>query len=242
MLLGLPPVFGLPRRSRKPQNKAATLVVEAGKPGCTVDVDSTPRGSTGADGNLTLKDLEPGDHYVHVHCANEAETSHFISPQPGGQAVIQAKTSGQGNGQGEPSTLEAAESKMELETIVRRAADERAEGRFDEAVKDLRYASTLDPENPDLHRELGITFLLEKDWERARVEILEALRHDPDDAEAHSNLGDALQRLGEYKAALDQYRLAEHLDPGDDSYRQHYMEALEKFAVEQAETKHKKKK
>ncbi|MGH9432528.1 MAG: tetratricopeptide repeat protein [Terriglobia bacterium] len=233
-------LFGRPRRSKKPQNATASIIVETGKAGCSVDVDSTPSGTTGLKGNLTVRGVEPNDHYVHVHCPDEVETSSFVSPQPGGKAVVQPKPPGVGS-DGESAALQVAESKMELQTIVRRAADERAEGRFDEAVKDLRYAATLDPENPDLHRELGITFLLEKDWQRARIEILEALRHDPNDADAHSNLGYTLERLGKYKAALDQYRIATHLDPAEDSYRQHYLEALEKYAVQQAAVKQKKK-
>lgn len=234
-------LYGLPGRRPKPQTATAAVVVEAGKANCAVDVDSVPSGTTGSTGSLTVKGIDAGGHYVHVRCPGEAQTTNFVSPTPGEKAVVQPKAPGAEETDGDSSPLQRAESKMELRTIVRKAADERAEGRFDEAVKDLRYASTLDPENPDLHRELGITFLLEKDWQPARVEMLEALRHDPDDADAHSNLAFALERLGDYKDSLDQYRIATHLDPEDDSYRQHYLEVLGKFAVQQDALKHKKK-
>ena len=234
-------LYGRPRKSKPPQSATAAIVIETGKPGCSVDVDSIPSGVTGPKGSLTVGDVEASDHYVHVRCPGQAEITSFVSLQPGEKTVVTPKGSGVEGSDGDSAALQLAESKMELQTIVRRAGDERAEGRFDAAVKDLRYAATLDPENPDLHRELGITFLLEKDWQRARVEILEALRHDPNDAEARSNLGYALERLGRYKGALDQYRMATHLDPDEDSYRQHYMEALEKYSVQQAQGKRKKK-
>ncbi len=239
----LPPgaLYGRPRRRRKPPNATSTIVVETGKANCAVDVDSIPSGITTATGSLTVKGIDPNDHYVHVRCPGDPETTSFVTVKAGEKAVVRPKASGTGGNEGDSAALQAAESKTELRTIVRRAADERSDGKFDEAVKDLRYASTLDPENPDLHRELGITFLLEKDWQRARIEMLEALRHDPDDADAHSNLAEALERLGLYKMALDQYRIATHLDPTDDSYRQHYLEALGKYAVQQGELKHKKK-
>jgi Flp pilus assembly protein TadD len=88
-----------------------------------------------------------------------------------------------------------------------------------------------------LHRELGITFLLAKDWKRARVEMLEALKHDPDDADAHNGLGYALEKLGELEPALREYRTATHLEPDDPSYRQHYIEALAKLSAQKAEKK-----
>ena len=232
---------GLPRRRPKAPTATASIVVDAGKANCAVDVDSVPGGTTGSTGSLTVKGIEAGGHYVHVRCPGEAESTNFISPKPGEKAEVQPKAPGAPGTDGNPTPLQRAESKTELRTIVQRASDERADGRFDEAVKDLRYAATLDPENPDLHRELGITFLLQKEWQPARVEMLEALRHDPDDADAHSNLGFALERLGDYKDSLDQYRIATHLDPEDDSYRQHYMEVLGKFAVQQDALKHKKR-
>jgi Flp pilus assembly protein TadD len=110
----------------------------------------------------------------------------------------------------------------------------RSHGRLEEAVRELREATKLDPENSDLHRELGITFLLDKDWKRARVEMLEAIRHDPTDADAHNGLGYALEKLGEFAPALQEYRTATHLEPDDPSYRQHYFEAMARLSAQKA--------
>ena len=87
----------------------------------------------------------------------------------------------------------------------------------------------LDPENSDLHREMGITFLLAKEWKRARVEMIEAIRHDQTDADAHNGLGYALEKLGDIDGALKEYRTATNLEPDDPTYRTHYFDALVKI-------------
>jgi Flp pilus assembly protein TadD len=107
----------------------------------------------------------------------------------------------------------------------------------DEAVERLRSALKLDAENSDLHRELGITFLLGKDWKRARVEMLEAIRHDPTDADAYNGLGYALEKMGDLNEAVKQYRVATQLDPGDPTYRTHYFDILSKLSREKAKKK-----
>jgi Flp pilus assembly protein TadD len=132
---------------------------------------------------------------------------------------------------------DAAESKVELRQLVQKAVELRAAGLFDEAVAKLHEATQRDPENSDLHRELGITFLLAKEWKRARVEMLEAIKHDPDDADAHNGLGYALEKLGELEPALGEYRTATHLEPDDPTYRQHYIEALAKLTAQKSEKK-----
>jgi Flp pilus assembly protein TadD len=95
---------------------------------------------------------------------------------------------------------------------------------------------TLDPENSDLHRELGITFLLAKEWKRARVEMIEAIRQDQTDADAHNGLGYALEKLGDIDGAVKEYRTAMNLEPDDPTYRTHYYDALVKIQTRQ-ETK-----
>jgi superkiller protein 3 len=113
----------------------------------------------------------------------------------------------------------------------------RGRGRLDEAVGHLRAALKLDAENSDLHRELGITFLLGKDWKRARVEMLEAIRLDPTDADAYNGLGYALEKIGDLNEAVRQYRMATRLDPSDATYRTHYFDILSKLAQENTKKK-----
>jgi Flp pilus assembly protein TadD len=124
-----------------------------------------------------------------------------------------------------------------LRQLVQQAVQLRARGRLEEAVERLRAALKLDAENSDLHRELGITFLLGKDWKRARVEMLEAIRHDPTDADAYNGLGYALEKMGDLDEAVKQYRMATQLDPADPTYRTHYFDILSKLAQQRAKKK-----
>jgi len=231
-----------PSYARKHKTKQESqVVVAAGRAGCAVDLDSTPVGATNDRGELLLGSVQPGDHYLHLHCPQEAEITFFVSPQAGETVHLSPDQPGEVGGAHASSALAAAESQMELHSLVSKAIDQRGDGHLDQAVQELRDAAALDPDNADLHRELGITFLMEKDWEPARVEMLEALHHNPNDADAHGNLGYALEKLGNYQAALDEFRTATHLDPHDASYREHYLEALALLAAQQDQAKGKKK-
>jgi hypothetical protein len=205
---------------------------------CKVDLDGEAVGMTGSDGVLVVKDVEPGDHYVHVQCPGQRESSYFISPSPGERADVDARAAATNSGAAVPSSINPAASEMQLRNMVSEADQLRSSGQFKEAVELLRKAMTLDPRNGDLHRELGITFLMFHDWERARVEMLEAVHREPDNIDAHSGLAYALQKVGDLDGALKQYRLCTQMDPHDTSYRDHYVEVLGLLYSEKAEKKH----
>jgi tetratricopeptide (TPR) repeat protein len=221
---------------REQQGQAAEIRVRGQSGGCAIELDAAPAGKTNAQGELILRDVDPTDHYIHVVCPGQHELAYFVSPHPGETAEIRVTTDVTSPAAG-AAVLDAAESKIELRQLVQEAVQLRAAGLFDEAVAKLHEATQRDPENSDLHRELGITFLLAKDWKRARVEMLEAIKHDPDDADAHNGLGYALEKLGELEPALGEYRTATHLEPDDPTYRQHYIEALAKLSAQKAEKK-----
>jgi Flp pilus assembly protein TadD len=136
------------------------------------------------------------------------------------------------------TSINPAASEMQLREMVSEAVQLRSSGQFKEAVELLRKATMLDPGNGDLHQELGITFLEFHDWERARVEMLEAIRREPNSVEAHSRLAYALEKLGDLDGALKQYRICTEMDPHDTSYRDHYVEVLGKLYSEKADKKH----
>ena len=96
-----------------------------------------------------------------------------------------------------------------------------------------------EPSDPVLQKVADATRA--KDWPRARVEMLEAIRHDPQDADAHNGLGYALEKLGDLDGALKEYRTATHLDPDDSSYQHHYLDALGKIAARPDAENQKKK-
>jgi tetratricopeptide (TPR) repeat protein len=213
-------------RERQPQT--ARVTIEAGRAGCQVDLDAAPVGTTDAAGNLTIATVDPGDHYLHVHCLGQAESVYFISPKANENVRLRpAQQLPSPATARDPTAL--ADDKAELQRLVQQAVQLRVRAHFDEAVAALRQAQKLDPENSDLHRELGITFLLAKEWKRARVEMIEALRYDPNDADAHNGLGYTLEKLGDIDSAVNEYRTATRLEPDDPIYRTHYLDALVKI-------------
>ena len=226
-----------PAKSAREQEHPQTQVtVHAGREGCQVDLDSQSAGKTDSTGNLAVKDVEAGDHYIHVHCPGQEESAYLISVHAGENLELQA-TEEATSAQAKSSQPEAAQTKPQLEQLVLEAVQFRAKGRLEEAADKIREALKLDPENSDLHRELGITFLLGKEWKRARIEMIEALRHDPTDADAHNGLGYALEKMGDLQAAVKEYRTATHLDPDDPTYRTHYFDALSKLSQQKAKAK-----
>jgi hypothetical protein len=233
LLLFVAPISPLSAKEQPPQ--FTQVNVQTAREGCTVELDSTLVGKTGTTGVLELAEVEPGDHYVHVRCQEQEGKAYFISPLVGEKAEVRHQEDTLGVSA--PDPIEVAQARIQLRRLLQDAAQLRARGNVEEAVRNLRDALRLDPENSDLHRELGITFLLAKDWKRARVEMLEAVRHKPDDADAHNGLGYALEKLEKLEDAVEAYRAATKLEPGDSSYRQHYFGALGKLAAQQAEKK-----
>jgi tetratricopeptide (TPR) repeat protein len=219
------------------EQASAQVIVRARGPGCAVDLDDQPLGKTDDHGVLVVPEVEPGDHYLHLRCPDEEEKGFLILPRSGENVVVDGKKGEEPSNPRANPGLSLAEVKLQLRQLVQQAVQLRARGRLDEAVEHLRTALKLDPENSDLHRELGITFLLGKDWKRARVEMLEAIRHDPTDADAYNGLGYALEKMGDLQGAVKQYRMANHLDPADPTYRTHYFDLLSRLAQEKAKRK-----
>lgn len=218
--------------AREREALTAKVIIQAGQPGCRVDLDADAAGATDASGNLTLANVDPGDHYIHVRCPGKPEAAYFISPKAHEEAHIgPVPATPSSPADGDPAAL--AEDKVQLRRLVQQAVQLRSQARLDEAVAALREAMKLDPENSDLHRELGITFLMAKEWKRARVEMMEAIRHDQADADAHNGLGYALEKLGDIDDAVKEYRTATHLEPDDPTYRTHYLNALVKIQTRQ---------
>ncbi len=214
--------------ARERQPTAAKVIVQAGHAGCPVDLDADTVGTTDAAGKLILADVDPGDHYIHVRCPDKPEAAFFISHRANTETRIgPVLDAPHASVDTNPAAL--ADNKTELRRLVQQAIQLRSQARLDEAVAAIREAMKLDPENSDLHRELGITFLMAKEWKRARVEMIEAIRHDRSDADAHNGLGYALEKLGDIDAAVIEYRTAYNLEPDDPSYRTHYFEALVKI-------------
>ena len=231
---GLRPAWAAdkPRPPALPQ-----VTVHAVAPDCQVDIDGRAVGKTDAQGMLVVTEVEAGDHYLHLRCPSAQEKTYFISALGGKKLAIDEKHGSDASSLQASDGESVAEAEIQLRQLVQQAQQLRAQGRLDEAVERLRAAAKLDPANSDLHRELGISFLLGRDWKRARVEMLEAIHNDPTDADAYNGLGYALEKMGALSEAVKQYRMATHLDPADPTYRTHYFDILSKLSQENAKKK-----
>lgn len=236
VFLAAPPLFAIHILHRKRPATTAVLVVETKQAGCAVDIDGAPAGTTNARGLLTISSVEPDDHYVHVDCPGKREKTLLVTLQAGQKLELPATGT-----RGSPSQFEIAENQTTIHQLLNKAIELRSDGHFPEAIQTLRKAVKLDPENPNLHHELATTFLMFGQWYNARVELLETLRYDANDADAHNALGFAYEKLGDLNDAVKQYRIAARLDPNDDSYHRHYLEALALLPPQRLSKKKKRK-
>ena len=208
----------------------ATLAVATDIAECEVGLDGEQVGQTNAKGDFTLEAIEPGEHYVQVSCPGQKLGSHFISLRSSQIFVLDVsarKTSSPATSS--PDALGAAfKVRTRLRRHVNKALDFRNENKLPEAVRELRRAAPLDPSNSDIHRELGITFLLMKSWKRAANELRETLRLNPNSAEAQNDYGYALEKIGYLDEALEAYREAVNLAPEEETYLQRYANLLAK--------------
>ena len=75
------------------------------------------------------------------------------------------------------------------------------------------------------HVEFGDTLYAKRDLDGAIDEYREALRLNPNDANAHNDLGVALEEADRW-GALDEYRAAYMLEPEDAIYKRNYERLL----------------
>jgi tetratricopeptide (TPR) repeat protein len=90
---------------------------------------------------------------------------------------------------------------------------EAAAHRYDAAADVLRPAIELDPDDVALQNKLAVLLLRGGRATDAADLLRKTVQHFPDNAEAHANLGAALETLGDRDAALREYREAARLKP-----------------------------
>ena len=107
-------------------------------------------------------------------------------------------------------------------------------GKPEEALAQLKDWQKLDPQNPRLYNSLGTVLIdLEKPSE-GEMQYLKALRLDSKYATARSNLGILKYRLGDYDSAVDQFRLANQLEPSNPGIVENLTSALIEAGVKAA--------
>jgi len=80
------------------------------------------------------------------------------------------------------------------------------------ALSKMDAAVATDPQNAELHDELGSLYARQEDWDRARKEFERAIRLDPNLATAHLHLGLAM-RAQDDKNGMPEMQRAEQLAP-----------------------------
>jgi tetratricopeptide (TPR) repeat protein len=104
-----------------------------------------------------------------------------------------------------------------------------AKGDVEAAIAEYRTALQLNPKYAEAHNDLGsILYNNQKDIDGSVAEFREAIRLNPGFAMAHHNLGFALERKHDRKNALEEFRIAYVLEPGNASYRKDYETLLRK--------------
>jgi tetratricopeptide (TPR) repeat protein len=83
-----------------------------------------------------------------------------------------------------------------------------------EAIARFREALEINPNDPQVHNNLGTTLMELGRLDEAVAEHRLAIRFAPGYAEAYGNLGAALQKLGRLEEAADAYRNALDIKPG----------------------------
>lgn len=88
---------------------------------------------------------------------------------------------------------------------------------YDEALQTLNRALKIDPDDPELLREIGFVYRKKGPsyYSQAEGYMERALQHNDHDSELHGMLGGLYRRRGEYERALVEYRRAHELQPDD---------------------------
>jgi tetratricopeptide (TPR) repeat protein len=87
------------------------------------------------------------------------------------------------------------------------------QGKAAEAVEEFQAALAIDPGNPDLHGNLAFVSLQRRDFESARRHYEAHLTGQDGSAFVFTNLGIALQELGDLEQAQERFRQALAIDP-----------------------------
>ncbi|MGA2656263.1 MAG: tetratricopeptide repeat protein [Verrucomicrobiota bacterium] len=126
------------------------------------------------------------------------------------------------------SAAHAADNHSELSLQMNRGNELLAQGKPAEAAQVLTEAIRLNPQNEDVHYNLGLALARLGRFEEATQQYGEALRIFPDYAEAHNNLGNVLMHLERNQEALWHFEQAVKIMPDYASAHNNLGTALQK--------------
>lgn len=101
----------------------------------------------------------------------------------------------------------------DLHVLINLAIVRDQQGEYGRAIRRLREADSLSPDNPLIHQLLGRSLMRAGDLHQARKTLEKAIELSPRDSEAHRFLGLALETLGDTEAAKASFEKAIDCDP-----------------------------
>jgi tetratricopeptide (TPR) repeat protein len=110
-----------------------------------------------------------------------------------------------------PPSQDASRSrklKPEAQKLFREGIEYSGVGRYEAARTKLLAADKIDPRNPDVLAQIGVTYYARGDLANAERFYRRALQADPDSTLAHYNLACVLVQQGRHKEALRELRAA----------------------------------
>ncbi len=96
-----------------------------------------------------------------------------------------------------------------------KAASYMQDGKNDEAIREFRKALAFDPQNTDVHTNMGNIYMAQGKTYEAIKSYKEVVRLQPNYAKAHVNLGNAYLQDKQYSLSEAEFKTAARLDPRD---------------------------
>lgn len=90
---------------------------------------------------------------------------------------------------------------------------------YDEAIKKFTDVLTENPDHPDAHYYIAISWANKGEPGKAISEFTKAIEKDPNDADALIGRGEVLQSKGKLKQALADFKKALIIDPDNPDYK-----------------------
>jgi tetratricopeptide (TPR) repeat protein len=156
--------------------------------------------------------LDPADSSTQLNLAIAYEQSGSPAKANAYFARLDAAARAQGHSLTPPVLAEYARSLAETR-------------QWDAADAKMKQAVAADPKSAELHDQFGNLYVARRNWRSAQEQFVEAIRLQPNFADAHLHLGLALQALGDANA-LDELAKAYELAPQSTAIAAEYGKAL----------------
>jgi eukaryotic-like serine/threonine-protein kinase len=88
-------------------------------------------------------------------------------------------------------------------------------GRKEDSIREIRVAQEIDPRSMIINANVGFVYYLAGEYDRAEEAEKNAIQMDPSFVPAHNYLGQIYVEKKQYKEAVDEFRTALALSPGD---------------------------